>query len=53
MNNLENILEQFQTARILSVGDVMLDQFVQGKVERISPEAPVPVFQYLSALQQP
>lgn len=29
--------------RILVVGDVMLDHFVIGRVERISPEAPVPV----------
>lgn len=29
--------------RVLVVGDVMLDQFVFGHVERISPEAPVPV----------
>src|SRR5262249_27707180 len=29
--------------RVLVVGDVMLDRFVRGRVERISPEAPVPV----------
>lgn len=29
--------------RVLCVGDIMLDRFVYGKVERISPEAPVPV----------
>ena len=29
--------------RVLVVGDLMLDQFVWGRVERISPEAPVPV----------
>ena len=32
-------------ARVLVVGDLMLDQFVWGDVERISPEAPVPVVQ--------
>lgn len=31
-------------ARILCVGDVMLDKFVYGSVDRISPEAPIPVF---------
>ena len=31
--------------RVLVVGDVMLDEFVWGKVSRISPEAPVPVVQ--------
>ncbi len=30
-------------ARVLCVGDVMLDRFVTGEVERISPEAPIPV----------
>ncbi|HVO13940.1 MAG TPA: D-glycero-beta-D-manno-heptose-7-phosphate kinase [Alphaproteobacteria bacterium] len=30
-------------ARVLCIGDVMLDRFVYGEVERISPEAPVPV----------
>lgn len=30
-------------ARVLCVGDVMLDRFVHGRVERVSPEAPIPV----------
>lgn len=38
------ILEHFKDARILCLGDVMLDRFVYGNVDRISPEAPVPVF---------
>jgi D-beta-D-heptose 7-phosphate kinase/D-beta-D-heptose 1-phosphate adenosyltransferase len=33
----------WRNSRILVVGDVMLDQYVWGEVERISPEAPVPV----------
>lgn len=36
-------LPNFQTARILIVGDVMLDRYWHGKTQRISPEAPVPV----------
>lgn len=35
-------------ARILCVGDLMLDRFVYGAVERISPEAPVPVLRIKS-----
>ncbi|HJO88832.1 MAG: D-glycero-beta-D-manno-heptose-7-phosphate kinase [Alphaproteobacteria bacterium] len=31
-------------ARVLCIGDLMLDRFVMGDVERISPEAPIPVF---------
>lgn len=34
---------QFKNAKILVVGDVMLDRYWFGDVERISPEAPVPV----------
>ena len=37
------ILGRFADKRILVVGDLMLDEFVWGKVSRISPEAPVPV----------
>src|ERR687887_2932835 len=40
---LEAILEQAQAKRLLVIGDLMLDEFVWGKVGRISPEAPVPV----------
>lgn len=35
--------EQLQQARVLVVGDAMLDRYLFGEVERISPEAPVPV----------
>ncbi|MBW8308202.1 MAG: D-glycero-beta-D-manno-heptose-7-phosphate kinase [Candidatus Paracaedibacteraceae bacterium] len=38
-------LEQASKKRILCVGDCMLDKFVYGHVGRISPEAPIPVFQ--------
>ncbi len=40
---LTEIVDRFPAARILVVGDVMLDEFIWGKVSRISPEAPVPV----------
>jgi D-beta-D-heptose 7-phosphate kinase/D-beta-D-heptose 1-phosphate adenosyltransferase len=36
-------LPDFTTIRILCVGDVMLDRFVEGGVQRISPESPVPI----------
>lgn len=35
----------FSKARVLVVGDVMLDRYWSGKAARISPEAPVPVVQ--------
>jgi rfaE bifunctional protein kinase chain/domain len=40
---LERLVRRFPEVRVLVVGDVMLDRFVRGRVERISPEAPVPV----------
>ena len=40
---LEN-LDLLQNGKVLCVGDVMLDRFHYGSVERISPEAPIPVF---------
>jgi D-beta-D-heptose 7-phosphate kinase/D-beta-D-heptose 1-phosphate adenosyltransferase len=42
MSPLE-LLARFKDARVLVVGDVMLDRFVYARVSRISPEAPVPV----------
>lgn len=41
------ILSAAQKSRVLVVGDVMLDQFIWGGVTRISPEAPVPVVDFL------
>ena len=40
---LNGLLTRFPRARILVIGDLILDEFVLGKVSRISPEAPVPV----------
>jgi D-beta-D-heptose 7-phosphate kinase/D-beta-D-heptose 1-phosphate adenosyltransferase len=40
---LSGLLDGFHAARVLVLGDVMLDRFVFGSVERISPEAPIPV----------
>lgn len=40
---MKEILENFKNVSVLIVGDVMLDQYLYGSSERISPEAPVPV----------
>src|ERR1700677_4411545 len=40
---LGEILRAFPRRKILVIGDLMLDEFLWGKVTRISPEAPVPV----------
>ncbi len=43
---LRELLEQITRTRVLVIGDVMLDQFIWGRVSRISPEAPVPVVEF-------
>jgi rfaE bifunctional protein kinase chain/domain len=40
---MSSLRERLQKARVLVVGDAMLDRYLFGEVERISPEAPVPV----------
>ncbi len=40
------VARQFSGRRVTVVGDVMLDHFVVGQVDRISPEAPVPVVRF-------
>ena len=48
MTPLLDILHRFHRARLLVVGDLMLDRFIWGDVERISPEAPVPVMRVMA-----
>jgi len=43
LKRLERLLEGFSRVRLLVVGDVVLDEYLRGDVDRISPEAPVPV----------
>ena len=44
--DLRALLERARDRSVLIVGDLMLDHFVIGRVDRISPEAPVPVVQF-------
>jgi len=46
-------LPSFQNAKVLVVGDVMLDRYWFGDVERISPEAPVPVLKVARVEERP
>lgn len=41
--SIENIFSEFKSKNILILGDVMVDSYLVGNVDRISPEAPVPV----------
>jgi rfaE bifunctional protein kinase chain/domain len=43
MNPLSTLIEKFSSLRVLVIGDLMVDAYTWGKVNRISPEAPVPV----------
>ena len=40
---ISKLIENFKNIKIAVIGDLMLDEYIMGKVERISPEAPVPV----------
>ena len=43
-----SLIEGFNNARVLVIGDLIMDHFIWGKVKRISPEAPVPVVEVTS-----
>lgn len=42
-DNIEKYFQSIRQQEILVIGDVMLDEYIEGEVSRISPEAPVPV----------
>ena len=50
MDNKEinQIFEKFKQLHVVVIGDVMIDTYLWGKVERVSPEAPVPVVSVLN-----
>lgn len=48
MTRLASVLDRFPRQRLLVIGDLMLDRFIWGEVERLSPEAPVPVLRVIS-----
>lgn len=50
---IQLVEREWQDARILVVGDVMLDRYIWGEVERISPEAPVPIVRESYRNEQP
>ncbi len=51
MSNLTVFVEKFYSAEVLVIGDLILDDYIWGNVERISPEAPVPVVSVTSKTQ--
>lgn len=51
--NALHLIDKFKSARVLVAGDVMLDRYWFGNVERISPEAPVPVVHVQRSEERP
>ena len=51
MTALYEALQRIGGQRVLVVGDVMLDRYIFGKADRLSPEAPVPVVQIAAAVK--
>ena len=45
-NRLIQLVENFPRCRVLLVGDLMIDKYIYGNADRLSPEAPVPVLHY-------
>ena len=43
MNSLSQTLDLFKTKRVLIIGDAMIDAYMWGEINRMSPEAPVPI----------
>ncbi len=42
-DNIEKVFNKFSELNVLVIGDAMLDRYLWGKVDRISPEAPIPI----------
>ncbi len=53
MLKIKETLYNFQKLNVLIIGDVMLDSYLHGKVERISPEAPVPIVALSNKIYSP
>jgi D-beta-D-heptose 7-phosphate kinase / D-beta-D-heptose 1-phosphate adenosyltransferase len=54
LSRVLSVIERgFRSVRVLVIGDVMLDRYVWGSVDRISPEAPVPVLRSLHTTRVP
>ncbi len=54
LHSILNLLEGgFGQIKVLVVGDIMLDRYIIGDVDRISPEAPVPVIRHAQRYERP
>ncbi len=46
-------MKDFKNYNILVIGDIMLDKYIFGNIDKISPEAPVPIFKKLNNKEKP
>src|SRR3954449_13600248 len=46
MSDLLSLIDAFESKRVLVVGDLIADEFIYGRVERVSREAPVLILRY-------
>jgi D-beta-D-heptose 7-phosphate kinase/D-beta-D-heptose 1-phosphate adenosyltransferase len=51
--SLEKLIRGLRSCRIAVIGDVMLDRYVQGCTDRLSPEAPIPILDVAEEYQMP
>lgn len=51
--DIQKLFTDFQSMNVLIIGDIMIDAYMWGKVDRISPEAPVPVVAVHNKEQRP
>ena len=50
MRSINQVLDAISGKRVLVIGDAMLDHYLHGDVQRMSPEAPVPVLTPIGGL---
>ena len=47
------VLKTIKSAKVFVVGDIILDQYIYGETNRISPEAPVPIVKVINSEERP
>ena len=49
----DKIFKPLKSAKVLVVGDIILDEYIYGETSRISPEAPVPIVKVSNTEERP
>jgi rfaE bifunctional protein kinase chain/domain len=53
MKDINEVLAAFKRLNVLIIGDIMLDRYIYGNMDRISPEAPVPIINWKNSNERP